>query len=173
MKLDQISKIYEGLSNKERAALSFRFIMDANDLELTRVADTVEFKSYRCHDAEYRCWVQGFFTLASLWGLIHWQQHSSLMATVALRYATIVGDTESDLNEINARVVFYRRRLIALDGALLNVCEKHSLDHHAIMKYAEAEPSAETHGELLPDMEYQDEMIRALAVAIDMTDDLE
>ena len=171
MKLDQISKIYEGLTNKERAALSFRYIMDANDLELTRVTDTVEFKSYRCHDIEYRCWVQGFFTLASLWGLIHWQQHSSLMATIALRYATIVDNTESDLDEVNARMVFYKRRLIALDGALLKVCEEHSLDHHAIMKYAGAEPSAENYGELLPDMEYQDEMVSSLSVAIDMTAD--
>lgn len=166
MKLDQISNLYLGLTNKERAALSFRYIMDSNDLELTRVTDTIEFKNYRCHDAEYRCWVQSYFTLASLWGLMYWQNTSRLMASIALGYANSAGLLTDDILAINNQVTLLKRRALSLNLALIKVCEAHSLDHQAVLKYADVETGDLPDTELLPDMAYLDELVIALGVAL-------
>lgn len=166
MKQDRITKLYEGLTNKERAALSFRYILDANELELSRVGDTVEFKSYRCHDAEYREWLQSFFTLASHWGLIYWQHYSGLMATIALRHATIAGSTTDDLKSISTRIVYWKRRLLALDVALDDLCTQHGVDVDVVRRYSEVDQNAITYADLLPDSEYQANIQAALNSAM-------
>jgi hypothetical protein len=168
MKQDRIRNLYTGLTNKERAALSFRYILDANEVELLRVGDTVQLKTYRCHDAEYSDCVQGFFTLASLWGLIYWQNYSSLMASIALIHATIAGNTTDDLNVVIGMAEYWKRRLLALNVALASICAEHGIDSDIVRRYADIEPDATKYADLLPDAEYLAYIQSSLGSAIAM-----
>ncbi len=164
MKQDRIAKLYEGLTNKERAALAFRYMTDTNELELERVASAVPMKIYKCRDMEYQGWLNGFADMAALWAIEHWQTYSRMLAALVALHLTIackkLDHKELDKDEIQAMMDAHKKwesHLLALDRALLAICEEHGIDPDAVRRMAGADPFDPVYA-LEPDAEYQSTM---------------
>lgn len=153
MKESRINKMYEKLTNKERAVLAFRYLSDANELELKRVEGSVPIKTYDCPDVEYQFWFDGFFNMAALWSIEHWKVYSrSLTALVALHLMDNQLDKVKSMLDAHA---IWESRLLALDCALLSVCEEHGIDPDAVRRLAGTEVFSPMSADLKPDAEYQ------------------
>ncbi len=68
-KTDRVTKLYDKLTAKELASLTFSYLAEANEVELDRVAGAVPQATYRCIDADFRRWFDGFVHLASFCGI--------------------------------------------------------------------------------------------------------
>ena len=80
MKTDRITKLYEDLTNKERAALCYRYQMDDNDVEVARIIATVPRKAYEGADEEFKGWLISFSVMANVWAINHWKLYSRHLA---------------------------------------------------------------------------------------------
>jgi len=158
MKSDRITKMYEGLSNKELALLSFQYLSEMNELECERVAGAVPVKSYICREVEYRQWLDGFFNLSAQFGIEHWRtKYRNLASTMALRFALEANDIDKINSMLDAHSLC-ETRLLALDHALVAVCDEHGIDANSVRRLAGVEPFAPMHADLKPDAAYQTEM---------------
>lgn len=154
MKQKRITKLYEELSNKERAALAFRYLTDINELELRRVAAAVPMKTYGCPDKEYQQWFNGFFDMAALWAIKHWQAYSRKLAALGALHLHIA---RKELDQIQTMIETHEKwesQLLALDRALLAISKEHGIDPDAVRLMAGAEPFEPVYA-LEPDSEYQ------------------
>ena len=154
MKQDRIAKLYEGLTNKERAALAFHYMTDTNELELERVAAAVPMKLYECPDMEYQRWLNGFADMAALWAIEHWQTYSRRLAALGALHLMIA---RKELGKVQAMMDAHEKwesHLLALDRALLTICEEHGIDPDAVRRMAGADPFDPVYA-LEPDAEYQ------------------
>lgn len=157
MKQDRIAKLYEGLTNKERAALAFRYMTDTNKLELERVAAAVPMKIYKCPDMEYKRWLNGFADMAALWAILHWQTYSQKLAALGTLYLMIVRKERDKIQAMMDEHEKWESRLLALDRALLAICEEHGIDPDAVRRMAGADPFDPVYA-LEPDAEYRSTM---------------
>lgn len=154
MKRDRIAKLYEGLTNKERAVLAFHYMTDINELELERVAAAVPMKTYECSDMEYRQWLNSLADMAALWAIEHWKTYSSKLAALGALHLMIA---RNELDEVQAMMDAHEKwesHLLALDCALLAICEEHGVDPAAVRRMAGANPFDPVSA-LEPDAEYQ------------------
>lgn len=154
MKQDRIAKLYEGLTNKERAALAFRHMTAVNELELERVAAAVPTKTYECPDMEYQRWLNGFADMAAMWAIEHWKTYSRKLAALGALHLMIA---RKELDKVQAMMDAHEKwesHLLALDRALLAICEEHGIDPDAVRRMAGADPFEPVYA-LEPDAEYQ------------------
>ena len=82
MRKAPIATLYQGLTNKERAALAFCYLTETNELELDRLVAAVPLKAYVCPDAEYQAWFDRIFNMASLWAIEHWKAQAAYFRTL-------------------------------------------------------------------------------------------
>src|SRR5574338_509983 len=162
MKQDRIAKLYERLTNKERAALAFRYMTDINELELERVAAAVPMKTYQCPDMEYQRWLDGFACMAALWAIEHWQTFSRKLAALGAMHIMIARKEPEKAQAMIEAHEKWESRLLALDRALLAICEEHGLDPDAVRRMAGADPFTPLYA-LEPDAEYQETMQASLS----------
>jgi hypothetical protein len=139
MKQDRITKLYGKLTNKERAALAFHHLTNVNEAELERVVATVPRETYECLDMEYRRWLNGFFDMGALWAIEHWRSYSRKLAALGELFlmARKEPDKVQDMWDTHEECESY---LLALDRALLTVCEEHGIDPDAVRRMAGADP---------------------------------
>ncbi len=158
MRQDRISKMYEGLSNKELAILSFQYMTDMNELESERVAGAVPVKSYICRDVEYRRWLDGLFNMSAQFAIEHWRtNYRNLASTMSLRFAFEANDIDKVISMLEVHSIC-ETRLLALDHALEAVCNEHGIDANSVRRLAGVEPFAPMCANLKPNQEYQAEM---------------
>ena len=159
MKQDNVAKMYRLLTNKERAALAFRYMADANELEIERVAAAVPWKSYEGPDIEFKNWINGFFALANYWGLTHWQLYARKLAALGSIHI-LFNQNERDKADLAIDAhSHWEARLLALDLALLSICEENGIDPNAVRRLADAEPYFPILSDLASDAEFQAEML--------------
>lgn len=151
---DRIAKLYEGLTNKERAALAFRYLIDTNELELERVSAAVPMKTYKCPDMEYRLWLGSFFDMAAMWAIEHWQTVSRMLNALVTLHVMIACKELDKVPPMLDAVEKWESNLLALDRALLAICEEHGIDPDAVRRLAGAVPFEPVRA-LEPNAEYQ------------------
>ncbi len=145
MKQDRIAKAYEGLNNKELATLAFHYLTNTNQVEMARVGDAVPKKLYKCKDAEFVRWYECFFDMAGLWSIEHWRAYALMLeARVEMEGKEKLGRMES--------------RLLAVDAAMLAVCEEHGIDPEGLQRMAGDCVFTATSKDMMPDADHQAEM---------------
>lgn len=160
-KMDRVTRLYVGLTNKEKAALAFGFLCHKNEIEWGRVEASVLWKKYKCVDVEYIRWRDRFFRMSSYWGIEHWQLRSR--HTAAISYAMWAPSEEEHYEEMIEQLWKLESQLLALDSALEAVCHEHSLDIEAVRAFSGAEPFIMAmNPNAKPDESYQVEMQEAL-----------
>ncbi|NLW04349.1 MAG: hypothetical protein GX029_03865 [Pseudomonadaceae bacterium] len=126
------TKLYNGLSNKQKAALTFQNLAELNADEVPIITGTVEKKHYSQRDTEYTDWIETFFSVASLWGMSYWQQKYQEAACLVLV-------AEQDTDQAIKRFREVEARVTALHYALQEFCNTHGLDVQSVYKFAGAE----------------------------------
>jgi|SRR5690554_1120535 len=127
-------KLYDHLSSKQKAALTFKCLANRNEDEAGLITDSVPRHVYRQTEAAYSDWIDVIFSVASLWGLEYWQQmyySASILVTIA----------ESDTEEY--KLVAYTQqqaRLAALKEALEEFCIQHGIDVAPVYEFAGVNP---------------------------------
>lgn len=163
MKPDRITKLYEGLTNKERAALAFCCLTENNKVELDRITARVPRATYVCLDLEYRTWIETFYHLARLWAIEHWQIYARKLAEIALAQHHLkrgeLAETESYLQLVEYR----ERQLLALDRAMEAVCQEHGFDMDSVRRIAGTAPFVPVHANTAPDAEFQADIERSFS----------
>lgn len=158
MKQDRISKMYEGLSSKELAVLSFHCMTDMNELERERVAGAVPVKAYICPDLIYRRWLDGLCNMASLYAIEYWHLYSrSLEATVAMHVMEEANLMDKAKSAFEASTI-WKSRLLALDCALLIVSEEYGIDPDAVRSMAGSKHIIPMRADIKPDAAHQAEL---------------
>lgn len=127
-------KLYDHLSSKQKAALTFKCLVNRNEEEAGLITDSVPRHVYRQTEAAYSDWIEVIFSVASLWSIEYWQQmyySASILVTIA----------ESDTEEY--KLVAYRQqqaRLAALKEALEEFCIQHGIDVAPVYEFAGVNP---------------------------------
>ena len=158
MKSNGITKLYAELTNKERAALSFRYMTEGNELEFDRILATVPRFTYRCHDFEYRNWLDAFFNVWHIWAIEHWQCRYRAVAAMYGAQIRLRQERMGDVSKYLDAHELWESRLLALDAALEAVCEEHGIDVDAMRGLTETEAYRPVFRDLKPDSEYQKRM---------------
>jgi hypothetical protein len=137
---ERISKLYEGVSNEQKASLAFKYIIDKNSLEVARIQSTLKTYSYHCQDLEFRSELNRNVAFAGLWCLEWWRTQSDWLLAVAHYHVHKgVQSDQQDECEDSAIVAMelYCRRLIALENVLKAICARHGIDAEAVRKYGD------------------------------------
>lgn len=146
MKEKRTTKLYEGLSPKQKAALTLHYIGEQDAAEIERIRSTVEWKTYRCIDAEYTDWRDRFFDASLVWGVMYWRALfiHELDASAFHRAVHRLLDSKADgeerkaFDEADQAQERSLARVVALQEALKDVCQQHGLDHEDVTKLAGA-----------------------------------
>ena len=135
MKKDRIAKVYDGLTNKERAALAFRYLSYKNWLECERVESSVPWYGYTCIDFQYQQWRNRFLHMACYWAIEHWRLRARQWAALALFHLLVQRRERDQAHEAMAQHKQFEARLLALDLALEATCKEHGLDIEAVREF--------------------------------------
>lgn len=157
MKTDAITKSYSALTNKQRAALFFRYTTQEDELETMRVLSSVPKKTYTMNDVEFIKWVDGFSALASAFAHQHWFARHGLVES-ALRLKSLVSKNPERLELWEAAlddVQYWQQNLLSLDAALSAVAKQHGFDLLSVYQRAQTKPYRTNVGEITAD----DEMV--------------
>lgn len=158
MKKDSITKLYENISNAERAVLAFHYMTSLDGLELDRVVGSVPVKTYELLDIEFRQKLDGICNVATLFAIEHWRVYAhSLFAIVAMHIFMEADELEKARSMIEANKL-WESRLLGLDHAFLAICEECGLDSEAARWIAGAEAFVPMCADLKTDEKYQEEM---------------
>jgi hypothetical protein len=139
MKTDAIIKAYAALTNQERAALAFVHLCRDDELELTRVADSVPRVTYTGPALEYRERFDRLFTVASWWAIEHWKAFARLLAARGGWMASEDLKDKAAVTKFRLAAETWESRLLALEIALNEVGAEHGLDPEAVHKLAGCE----------------------------------
>ena len=163
MRTDRVTKMYDNLTNKERAALAFHYMTDMNETELARIEATVPRHAYRCVDLEYQSWLASFVHVACVWAIEYWQTKvRKVAATGAGLHLAGRGEYEKAdawFDESNV----WDSRLTALDRALEAMCEEHGVDADSVRRLAGTNTLARLHDNTEPDAELQAHISRSFS----------
>jgi len=165
MKQDRIANLYEGLTNKELAALAFRYMTDTNELELKRVVAAVPIKAYECSDIEYQQWFNRFADMAAFWAIEYWRNYSQFLAALWVLHLMIARKEWDEVQAMIDAPEKWESHLLALDRALLVICEEHRIDPDAVRRMAGTDPFNPVYA-LEPNAEYQATMQANLSMLL-------
>lgn len=154
-----ITNLYQGLSNKEKAVLSFE-ASKTNSNEFSRIKNSVKSEIVEMKEHEYRSWLIKLNIFSSTWSMLHFKENEKYLVAMAVFYS---GEAEEDATEEQQSAVFIqiqqqKARLCAIDNALEHLCNKHGLSTESVRKYADIEIFF-TADEASPDIEYQNQLI--------------
>lgn len=141
MKSDAVTKGYESITNKQRAALFFHYTANDNELEATRVLSSVPKKTYTMSDLEFIKWEEGFSLLASVFAQEHWiARHGLMVALLQMKIVSAKKEAWEEGDAILDEIQHWGKFLLSLDAALVAVAEQHGFDVQCVYHSARAKP---------------------------------
>lgn len=156
MKTDAITKGYESITNKQRAALFFHYVTHENELEANRLLSSVPRKTYTMNDMEFIKWEDGFSLLAMVFAHEHWIARHGLMAAVLrVKIAVTKKEAFEKIESAFDEVERWQKLLLSLDAALAAVAKQHGFDVLPVYIRARTMPYKPNEGGLAADAEIQ------------------
>ncbi len=128
MKNDPITKLYIGLTDKERAALAFNYAMQHNEVELCRIRSAMPMQHFTGLPSEYRQGLYNLQNLAMLYAIEYWRLVAHIQTEAA---GAMVKLQSNDPDEWRPIVQQHKKReaeLSSLEMAFENICQEHGLD---------------------------------------------
>ena len=156
MKTDAITKGYESITNKQRAALYFHYVTEENELEATRLLSSVPRKTYTMSDLEFIKWEDGLSRMASVFAQEHWIARHGLMASVLrMKIAVTKKEALQKIESAFEEVEHWQKLLFSLDAALAAVAKQHGFDVLSVYIRARTKPYKPNKVSLAADAEIQ------------------
>lgn len=137
MRDDAITKMYAGLTDKERAALAFDYLMRADDVERKRIEAAMPEQYFIGLPLEYRRWTLNLQSLAMLYAIEYWR-HVALAQMAMYGASTMLSDTD-DPAQWKPMIKHFEEaevKLLSLEAAFDDVCVEHGINPAAIRKLA-------------------------------------
>lgn len=163
MKTDRITKMYENLTSKEKALLSFHYSATGNTTEADRITAMVPWKTYKMRDAEFLDWLHAVHHVAEFWGWQHWKMQAKRLAALG---GILVMQQREDYDRLEAfteAFELWEACLLALDAATESVCGQHGIDPRTIRALSDGDRFRSLSTGLAPDAEYLAEVGAGLA----------
>lgn len=154
MKSDAITKGYESLNNKQRAALFFHYMTLEDELEATRVLSSVPTRSYTLRDMEFIKWTDGLALMANEFCQEHWiAKHGLVAAILRLKIHSTQKEAWEELEAISEEIQHWQRLLLSLDAALAAVAVQFGFDVQCVYKKARSMPYQTAQADVTEDAE--------------------
>jgi len=147
----QVNQLYKQLTPKELANLTIETInkgLPSKELDL--IKDNIEKGLYRLPVWEYRHHLQGYEQLSFVYGL-HWWKAQAL-ATLAGDFLNNTHLTEHS-DEMQEVYRVFCSKLVSIEQALIEVCNKAKFDINAVKWLAEMDKSVDAFRPLPPKTE--------------------
>lgn len=151
----RLEKLYQHLSEKEKAALSIELVWSKNDAELTKVTDCVKTEMTIMNSHEFRINLNNFQTFAHVWAILHLKTYSSYQTSL-MAFISSDSDDENHENYL-VNIQQQKQRLVAIDNVLNDLCLKHGLNPDSLRNSLEIE-KFQAEEDLPPALEYQQEL---------------
>lgn len=136
MKNDPITKLYIGLTDKERAALAFSYAMQQNEVERRRIESVMPMQQFTGLPFEYRCWIYNLQNIAMLYAIEHWRLVAHIQTCAAGAMVMLKSDDEKEWRPVVERHAQLEAELLSLETALDAVCTTHGLDPDTMRRMA-------------------------------------
>jgi hypothetical protein len=149
MKPDQVNKLYKLLTPTELANLTIETInkgLPSKELDLIR--DSLSTALYRLPVWEYRKHIDGYEGLSFCYGLHFWKNAALLNMCHEVMDSDLIPDHDS--RECFDAYKIYAGRLISLDLALIELCNKAKFDIDAVYWLAEISETDKKFKALIP-----------------------
>lgn len=128
------AKLYEHLSNAQRAALAVKAMAAQDDGEIALIYAATPRYSYKMTDGDFLRRCEGFFHVALIAGSMYWKRYAIYFAQ-----AVQIRDAANPL-ELLPNTVEANERLMAVEAALEDICNAHGLDLQAMRVLADMPP---------------------------------
>lgn len=127
---DPLIKLYAGLTDQERAVLSYRYMMkgDDGDLERKRIESVMPEQYFVGLPMEFRRTEYNLQGLAMIYAVTYWQQVARCLAMAAGTMANLSDPDPEAYKPLKQRHKAAEAALMAIERAFDSVCEAHSLD---------------------------------------------
>ena len=157
------AKMYEALTNAERAALTFSHACRGDGAEIDRIVGSVPVKQYDMPDVEYSLRSNGINFMALYYGMEYWRLYCGVVVAIGVIYYDESDKrcTEEAKEEAFRIVKEKEGAILGLEGAMLALCAELHLNPDDVRFFSGAAP-VNTVFNKEPDAEYQAEMYDAL-----------
>lgn len=152
---DQVTKLYAGLTDKERATMAYTYLTKGNELERARIASVMPQEHFVGLPDGYRRIFINLNNLTMMYSIAYWQQVAQCLALLAGVQA-ILSDPDPEAYERTVkRFQAAEAALLAIEAAFDSVCTEHGLNA-AVMRgmagkrfYTIATPDLKASGDCL------------------------
>lgn len=159
MKQDPITKLYTGLTDKERAALAFTYRTQHNAIEQDRIEAAMPTQYFIGLPLEYRIWTYNLQNLAMLYAIGYWRHVALAQATMGGATAMLhQTDDPAQWQPMIKRFEEAEAKLLSLEAAFDDVCVEHGLDTGTMRYIAGKQFYQVAHSDLMPDDAYREGM---------------
>lgn len=125
---DPVTKLYEGLTDRERGNLAFQYSLKNDILEKLRIESTMPEQNFIGLPIGYRRQISDMGSLSLLYAVEYWRRVSLCLALMG-GVGTLLQDPDPEAYKpIMERFEAAEAILMALDGAYTEVCLDHGLD---------------------------------------------
>lgn len=150
-------KLYETLTNKQKAAVFIELAATQDSDEADRLLSQVERRTYSAPHVAYTSWCDSFTSVCAIIGLEFWRQcflHSQALL--------VMSENEKLENIAPEAAMLALGKQLALQAVLKELCHQHGFDYEAACKLATipAEPTSEALE--LADRDYYSKMLADL-----------
>lgn len=128
MKQDAISKIYAGLTDKERAVLAFTYTMKHDEVELARIASSMQKQHFTGLPMEYRGMIYKQMKMAMMYAIVYWQTVARIQTSCAGALVKLQTDDTDAWQLMFEQLVKHEAELLSIEIAFDETCADHGLD---------------------------------------------
>ena len=125
---DSLTKLYAGLTDKEKAVIAFTYRAQRNDLETARIESAMAEQSFIGLPYGYRRMTGNLQDLALVYATEYWRHVALCQAMMAGTMALIRDDDPEAYKPVAQRFKAAESALLAIEQAFDDVCLEHGLD---------------------------------------------
>ena len=127
---DPLIKLYAGLTDRERAVMSFRYLMqgDNGDLERKRIESVMPEQYFVGLPLEFRRTEYNLQGLAHLYAITYWKQVAQCLTFAAGTSAMLYDPDPEAYKPVMQRFEDAEAALLAIEQAFDDTCLEHGLD---------------------------------------------
>jgi predicted DsbA family dithiol-disulfide isomerase len=153
----RVSKLYEALSSKEKAAAVFSCLTRLDTTTADRIVATVPMKTYRTLDLDYGDRLSRLSDMATFWGMNYWREMARAFAAMGLMTHAWLRGREDVNEEVFETFEKAQSHVVALEAMLMDLCEENGIDPEAVRTLADVGSAfvPVPLGELPPDPEFE------------------
>ena len=122
---------------KEKAQIAFHHIANGEPWKAEAIQNTVEAKDYRLGDLEFSSPLSCCILFASIWSTEYWK-NMALQQTDKAKYFfdVLQGNPVPTSVELEARLASFEGRALAIDEALVTICQVYGIYPDDVRKMA-------------------------------------